>query len=309
MTSDEFEASYLGATLYMPVIHPRVPAFFAGETPFPAPSVVLCLEDALGESDVARGVAALRAMLAGRAGAHGARLYVRPRSLDMAWRLADLPGIGQVEGFVAPKIGVDAVAPWMALAGEADLRIMPTVEDTEFFDPARVVALRDALAAHDAGRIAAIRLGGNDLLGALALRREAGVTAWEGPLAWVLSMASSILTASGYPVAAPVYDVIEDLGTLRRELVRDVAAGFVSKTAIHPVQVPVIQEAFRVSADDLRQARAILDADARAVFRIGGVMCEPSTHRPWARRILARAAAFGVAGERAAPPAPHEAAG
>jgi citrate lyase beta subunit len=173
---------------------------------------------------------------------------------------------------------------------------MPTVESSQFFDPGRITALREVLDDYDKRYIAAIRLGGNDLLAAMALRRQSGITSWEGPLAWVLSMASSMLISAGYPVAAPVFDIITDVETLKREVAQDVAAGFISKTAIHPAQVPHIMEAFCVCGAEVDQARSILENRASAVFQIGGVMCEPSTHTAWAHRILARADVFGVLG-------------
>ncbi|MFT4714501.1 MAG: citrate lyase beta subunit, partial [Candidatus Azotimanducaceae bacterium] len=185
-------------------------------------------------------------------------------------------------------------AAWMDLAEATNIRIMPTLESAEFFDPGRITALREALDSYDKDRIAAIRLGGNDLLAAMALRRQPGITSWEGPLAWILSMASSMLISAGYPVAAPVFDIIEDIETLKREAAQDVAAGFISKTAIHPTQVPHILEAFRVSNAEVDQARAILAEGAGAVFRFGGVMCEPSTHKAWAQRVLARYEIFGM---------------
>ena len=295
MSARAFEGYALGATLYMPVIHPHVAGIVAGRRPCPAPSIVLCLEDALAETDVARGLVALRGLLEGPVA--GPLTFVRPRSLEMARRLSEMPGMGRLAGMVAPKVTPEDAPAWMALAEGADLQIMPTLEHAGYHDPARVAALRDALLGHDTARIAAIRIGGNDLLSALALRRRAGVTSWEGPLAWVLSMASSMLGAAGFPLAAPVFDVIHDMQTLAREARADVAAGFVSKTAIHPAQVPCILDAFRPGADEVAQARAILDGDARAVFQIGGVMCEPATHRAWAARTLARAAAFGAGAE------------
>lgn len=284
----------LGATLYMPILHPKVPGFLQGENAFPAPSVVLCLEDALAEGDVKNGLEVLRRVLAGAEFSTDTQIFVRPRSLDMALELASWEGIGKIDGFVAPKIVPESAEAWLDLTTRADLRLMPTLESPSYFDPARIVALREVFDGFDPTRIAAIRLGGNDLLGGMSLRREAGVTSWEGPLAWILSMASSIFISAGYPVSAPVYDVIEDVETLRREVVRDVATGFISKTAIHPVQVPVIAEAFAVTIAEAAQAEAILDNGAAAVFQLAGVMCEPSTHRGWAGRILARREIFGL---------------
>ena len=289
-----FSSYHLGATLYMPITHPKVGALLAGEIPAPSRSIVLCLEDALAESDVERGIAILRRSLSEIKTSRKGNIFVRPRSLEMAHRLAGLHHIEKIGGFVAPKIHIGNAADWMDLVSTAGLKIMPTMETAEFFDPARVSALRDIFSDYSDGSIAAIRIGGNDLLGAMGLRREKGITSWESPLGWVLSMAAAMFGASGFPTAAPVFDIIEDLETLEKEVTRDVAAGFVSKTAIHPAQVPIIEAAFRVSQSELSQAKAILEKNARAVFQIGGVMCEPATHHAWAQRILARAQVYGV---------------
>jgi citrate lyase beta subunit len=293
----DFSSYALGATLYIPVVHHRVPDYLSGMEDFPSPSVVLCLEDALAEGDVARGVATLKNLLKHSPVNSKTLIFVRPRSLEMALQLAEFSGIEKIEGFVAPKFIPETAAIWLELAAAANLRIMPTIESAQFFDPGRITALREVLDDHDKSRIAAIRLGGNDLLSAMALRRHEGITSWEGPLAWILSMASSMLISSGYSVAAPVFDIITDLDTLNREVKQDVAAGFISKTAIHPAQVTHILAAFRVKDVEVKQARAILDDNASAVFQIGGMMCEPSTHMAWAHRILARSKYFGIDGQ------------
>ena len=295
---NSFQSYALGATLYMPVVHPKVEDFLFGRAPAPASSIVLCLEDALADNDVQRGVEKIRSLCQSGPFACTAQVYIRPRSRDMARTLAGFRNIQKFDGFVAPKVLPETAAFWLDIAQGAGLSLMPTLESAVYFDPAQVAAVRDALTRHDRGQIAAIRLGGNDLLGALALRRQRGVTSWEGPLGWVLSMMSSMFVSAGYPVAAPVFDIIDDMETLRREVERDVAAGFVSKTAIHPSQVSVIESAFRVPSEDLERAQAILDSSAKAVFQVGGVMCEPSTHRAWAERTLARAEIFGQSQNR-----------
>ncbi len=287
----------IGATLYMPVLHPKVREIIQGVAAPPASSIVLCLEDALHESDVERGVTTLTGLLAAAPPRPCVRprLFIRPRSFDMAARLRSVPGICRIDGFVAPKVRVETLPDWISLLSGSELRLMPTIETAEFFDPARLVAVRDLILSGGLDRIAAVRLGGNDLLGTMGLRRQRGVTSYEGPLGWFLSMAASVLTSAGVPVAAPVFDIIDDLDTLKREVERDVAMGFVSKTAIHPAQVPVIEGAMRVSGAEQEAASAILNQEARAVFQIGGVMCEPATHAGWARRVLARAEIFGAA--------------
>jgi len=294
-----FDAYSLGATLYMPVLHPRVADILHGRLPPPAASIVLCLEDALADQDVDDGLQRLDQLMSDLPERLPVRTFLRPRDRDMALELSARAAGTAIEGLVAPKVVPETLPDWLALTRDAGLAVMPTLESACFFDPGKICALRDILDDHpkDIARLAAIRLGGNDLLSTLALRRERGVTSWEGPLGWVLSMASSILIAAGYPVAAPVYDVIDDLETLRRETLRDVAAGFISKTVVHPAQTPVINRAFQVLRADIEHARAALDSEAQAVFKMGGMMCEPATHRAWAKRTMARQEVFGVVGE------------
>lgn len=293
-----FPGYQIGVTLYMPVIHPKARAILAGEVPdFSRASVVLCLEDAVGRDDVQRGLAILREGLEERRGPGSNKIFVRPRDVAMAARIAAFPGIGKIDGLVVPKLCDAETGEWFSIARTCDLTLMPTLETVECFDPAHIHAVADLLAP-EAERIAMVRIGGNDLLSCLGLRRERRRTAYEGALGWVLPMISSILISRGLPVAAPVYDIIDDLDTLAREVDRDVAMGFQSKTAIHPDQIPVIEDALAVGGDELAAARAILNKDAAAIFQIGGVMCEPATHTSWAKRIVARHHVFGVRGEK-----------
>jgi len=301
--SNMFSAYSLGATLYMPVIHPKVPDILLGRVAAPASSIVLCLEDALREQDVERGVRMLTGLLNESVRDKEMRplVFIRPRSYDMACRLRAVRGIEMVDGFVIPKARPETLLEWVALLHGTRLSLMPTMETPDLFDPSRLIQFRDLLLTVGPERVAAVRIGGNDLLASMGLRRVRGISSYEGPLAWFMSMAAGLLISSGIPVAAPVFDIIDDLDTLRREVERDVQMGFVSKTAIHPVQVPVIERVFAVLSEEVQVAKAILDNDGRAVFQLGGAMCEPATHTAWARRTLARAARFSFPRHRIEP--------
>jgi citrate lyase beta subunit len=286
----------LGATLYMPAINSRVLAVLRGEMPFGAGSVVICLEDALAEADIERGLDIVRQGLAQprESGARAGLIFLRPRNLEMARRIAAMPGIETIDGMVAPKFTLAEGYDWLELARMHDIALMPTLETAEYFDPSYVIRMREMFDAAGPEQILAIRIGGNDLLNTLGVRRVAGRTSHEGPLSWVLSMISSQFMSHGYPVTAPVYDIIGDLETLRREVKMDVEFGLVGKTAIHPSQIPVIHEALRVNPPELAAAQAIVADGAEAVFKVDGIMCEPATHRAWARRIIARSEYWGV---------------
>jgi len=68
--------------------------------------------------------------------------------------------------------------------------------------------------------------------------------------------------------------------------------GFVGKMAIHPAQVPIINEVFTPSAAAVGHAQSVVDAFAAApgagVVGIGGVMYD-RPHLVRAKQLLARA--------------------
>ena len=99
---------------------------------------------------------------------------------------------------------------------------------------------------------------------------------------------------SGFNLSAPVFEYLNDIETLQREVEEDLAHGLIGKTAIHPDQVPLIHACYRVHASDLEMASHILRDDAPAVFRMYDSMCEPATHRNWARNLCKSASCFGL---------------
>ena len=233
---------------------------------------MICLEDALHENDIERGLAGLKASLKLRKElgklSQRTMVFIRPRNIGMAHLITEMEGFETVTGLIVPKMNLANGPGWLDLARDRNTLVMPTLETAEYFDSGYTAAVGDMFIAEGMDRIMAVRLGGNDLLNVLGLRREPGVTSQEGPIGYVLSMMSSQLMARGFPVAAPVYDVIHDRETLAREVSMDVARGFIGKTAIHPCQIPVIHDAFKVSRDALEMAKAILEDGAGAVFQI-----------------------------------------
>ncbi|WP_194832885.1 CoA ester lyase [Nocardia sp. XZ_19_369] len=75
-------------------------------------------------------------------------------------------------------------------------------------------------------------------------------------------------------VDAPVFD-INDIGGLREESARAQALGFSGKIAIHPRQIPVINEVFSPDAGTLEKAKRIVSAGLstnRRIAVVDGVM-------------------------------------
>jgi citrate lyase beta subunit len=145
-------------------------------------------------------------------------------------------------------------------------------------------------------RILGLRIGGNDLLNLLGLRRARGATIYDTPLRGVIADLACIFQPAGYRLSAPVFERLDTPEVLAREVEADLQHGLVGKTAIHPAQVRVIEALYRVTREDYEMASAVLAADAAAVFKLHDTFCEPVTHRRWAVGMLERARVFGVGG-------------
>ncbi|MNN45948.1 hypothetical protein D3C76_1055450 [compost metagenome] len=171
---------------------------------------------------------------------------------------------------------------------------MPTLETSDVYDPGAMVELGQALKANLNQRIIALRIGGNDLMGCLGLRRNPATTLYNTPMSYVIPMLAGVMGAQGFALTAPVFEQLATPHLLREELKLDIAHGLVGKTAIHPSQISIIQDTLRVSLEDLNCAKLIVNDVAPAVFKHNDAMCEPATHYKWAVNILERAKWHGV---------------
>ncbi|MCD5993250.1 HpcH/HpaI aldolase/citrate lyase family protein [Pseudomonas sp. CDFA 602] len=289
----------LGATLYMPATRDDILDVVFGEKLPELRSLVVCLEDAVALIDVDTALLNLRQVLTriqdrGGRPANGPLLFVRPRDAAMARILNDWPLMAHVDGFVVPKLSLSSLTSWEQAVTNPALALMPTLETPDVFNPTAMVEFGQALKANLNDRIIALRIGGNDLMGCLGLRRNPAMTLYGTPMGYVIPMLAGVMGSQGFALTAPVFEQLATPDILEQELALDIANGLVGKTAIHPSQVNIIQNAFRVSLEDMNSARMILNSVAPAVFKYNDAMCEPATHYKWATHIMERAKWHGV---------------
>ena len=144
-------------------------------------------------------------------------------------------------------------------------------------------------------RLAGLTWGAEDLsveLGAQANRDAQGHFLDPYRFARVLCLAAA--ASAGVPAIDTVYVDFRDETGFRRECEEALRDGFTAKMAIHPAQVPIINEVFTPSAEAVAQAQAIVDAFAKGpgagVVNIGGVMYD-QPHLKRAQQLLDRASA------------------
>lgn len=288
------DATELGASLYLPATRTDLLQIVRGEKLSAVRSVIFCTEDSVHARDVAQAVENLRAPLAALHPAQQMR-FVRVRNPAVLRQVLALPGVEQLDGFVLPKVTRSEFPEYLRLLRGTAHLLMPTLETKEAFDEREMIGLRRVLDRDGLReRVLALRIGGNDLLSLLGMRRPRGRTLYQTSLGQVIARLVTTFKPSGFNLSAPVFEYLNDLETLQREVEEDLAHGLIGKTAIHPDQVPWIHACYRVHAADLEMAERILCEDAPAVFRMHDSMCEPATHRNWAQRLCKSAICFGL---------------
>jgi citrate lyase beta subunit len=259
-----------------------------------ADAVAFDLEDSVDAAQKERARTLIAAYLSHPAPSEALR-FVRFNAVETAAGRADLEFFRDVTGFdgiLLPKVETPATLEAVgrmfgsrAVAGAVP-PLLPLLESPRAILRAADIAAADAL-------VAALLFGAEDLTAQLAVPRT--VDGEE----LVFSRAQIVLAAAAVGAEAldAVFTNLDDLAALQRDCERARAVGFRGKMAIHPRQVPVINQVFTPSPADVERARRMVDAyeTARAagegVTRMDSEMIElPVVER--ARRTLALAARY-----------------
>lgn len=290
-------AKSLGASLYVPANHKDLAEIANGYLIPQARSLIFCTEDAIADRELSYSLFNLSVVLANMRVDVAADRFVRVRNTEVLERVLAMPGADKLTGFVLPKITRHNFDNYYRLLRHTEHVLMPTLETAEAFDDQEMQGLRTVLEAPGVRhRILALRIGGNDLLALLGLRRPRGMTLYRTPLGPVISRLVTTFRPYGFMLTAPVFEYLDLPALLDQEVIEDLAHGMIGKTAIHPTQIAPIEQHFKVSPQDLAVARAILDQSAPAVFRMNDAMCEVATHRAWAERTVEQSRLFGFHG-------------
>ncbi|MCG7360245.1 CoA ester lyase [Roseomonas sp. ACRSG] len=279
--------------LFVPVTAER---FIAKAHTRGADGIILDLEDAILPAHKAEARAAVAAAVP-RVSQGGADVVVRiNRPLELAVpdiEAAVMPG---VSALMLPKVmGPEHIRLLSELVAAREEAIGMEVGHTRFI---ALIETPDALprlfaiAAADP-RMAAMSVGGEDMateLGASPSPDSMYVWAMQGIAA---SRAAGILPMGSMGNFAQ----IGDPESYRAGLKRGRGLGFATASCIHPSHVPIINEEYGASAEEVDRARRLLSAfEAAAAEGLGAVAFEgsmidlPIVNR--ARRLLERAAAW-----------------
>ncbi len=285
------DALELGGTLFVPGVHKYLTAIVNGEK-FPSlRSMVIDLEDGIHTDQRRDGLNKVHRLLSHLKAADLFR-FIRPDSPDTLEQLLAMEGIDQIDGFVLPKVGLDNARNYLDLLEGTGFCFMPSIEGRELFDPNALIELRNVLLPYQ-HYIPVIRFGAEDMFRQLGLRRECDVSLYDMAAAsMVIGSLLGTFKPYGFDIAAPVYRCYKDHEGFKRDVMRDLQEGLVSKTIIHPDQITLLEECYRVDEESYDAALKLVETK-EAVFSQEGAMAESTTQSPWAERILKRAALYG----------------
>ncbi|MFC7792082.1 HpcH/HpaI aldolase/citrate lyase family protein [Streptomyces cinereoruber] len=216
-------AAALGATLYSPATRPRLADAVRKQAARGVVSMVLCLEDSIGDADVEAGednlVREFAELAAG--GTDVPLLFIRVREPDQITDLVDRLGetIHLLSGFVLPKFTEHRGRAFLEALVEAErtsgrrLFAMPVLESPELLHlETRVETLAGIASITDKYRdhVLALRLGVTDFCSAYGLRRSPEMTAYDVKVvAHVISDVVNVLgraDGTGFTITGPVWE-------------------------------------------------------------------------------------------------------
>ena len=249
--------------LYVPGDRPAMLAKAAGRG---ADMLILDLEDAVAPSSKAEARTILAEAIPELLAA-GSALAVRVNSEpeEQEADLAAIAGTG-IEMLVVAKAtadGIRAVTERSRETGLSSLRLIALIESAQ--------GLWEALPIARHPWVVNLATGEEDLAADLGVDYRGDPMLWH-PVRSRLVWASA---AAGLPGPnGPVWTAIRDLEGLIESTLHLKRCGFSSRSAIHPAQVPVINEVFTPSPQELESARQMVDAYDQALSEGRGAILD-----------------------------------
>ena len=285
----------VGALLYCPANSTKIVKYLMQEKFGTQYSLALCLEDTINDDFIEDAEIQLVHTITDLfylkdKGFFIPKIFIRVRNPGQITALTGRMGEASnlITGFIIPKFSLE----------NADMYI-------DIIPPHNRInvlyALKEKLNTIEE-HVLNIRVGGNDLCHMFGFRRHSNESIYQiKPIADIFS---DIVTIFGmdYVLSAPVWEYYSgdgwDIG-LAAEIQQDKLCGFVGKTVIHPNQIPVVNQCYKVSEKDYKDAKAILNWNSKSESLVAGSvdkerMNEYKVHSNWAKKILILAEVYGI---------------
>ncbi len=309
----------VGALLYCPANNYKIVNSIVNEKFGKNFSLALCLEDTISDNCVAEAesilVTSLKSIHKERAVREFflPKIFIRvrnaPQMIDLVKRLGKVSEI--VTGFIFPKFCLENADEYISAVLNINLERRTPFYFMPIFEHSSIIHLQNryeilyrlkAKLDRVENLVLNIRVGGNDLCHIFGFRRSATQSIHD--IRPISSIFSDIITVYGadYVISAPVWEYYNgnnwDSG-MEQEIMQDKLCGFVGKTVIHPKQIAVVNNAYKVTQKDLDDALSILKWNKHTNALVSGSvtkerMNEFKTHSNWALKTVMLSRVCGV---------------
>lgn len=313
----------LGGLLYMPATNVKIADEIINKRYSYLKSLVLCLEDSIGDAMVKEAEKCVKKILGKLWKAINENkltinelplIFIRVREHGQMTRIVKncKDTIEMITGFILPKFSKVNAAKYIdefqtvSSKVNFNMYVMPIIESKDvMYKQLRMENLLyiDEAIKCIAQNVLGVRVGGTDFCNIYGLRRSINTTIWD--IKVVADCLADIINVfeRSYIVSGPVWEFFDSHTStqwatgLKKELFYDRLNGFIGKTAIHPSQLPIIQESLIVPYYNYKDAINILGASSEIGVKKGfgnNKMNEVKTHTNWAKKIVCLSNVYGV---------------
>lgn len=137
---------------------------------------------------------------------------------------------------------------------------MPSIEGFELLEYVKLQELKQCILTYK-HKVLLVRFGLEDMLKQLSMKRTCNDSVFDLAVGnAVLGNFIGIFKSAGFAVSGGVYPCFEDEAGFLYDLKRDLKEGLFSKTIIHPKQIALVNEFYKVSKQEYNEATEILNA-------------------------------------------------
>ncbi len=282
----------LGATLFVPATHKSLNSIVC-DLKYPAlKSILIDTEDGITQDESETALQNIENLLEIYKPKE-LLVFIRPRNIKTLKKIITLEGINKIRGFILPKFSLSNAAEYLEVFDSLDFSLMPSIEGEELFNHAKLHELKELLLPYRE-KIILVRFGLEDMLKQLKMKRSCEVSPFD------VSITSSVLgnfiatfKSAGFDVSGGVYPCFKDVDGFVKDVKRDLLEGLISKTIIHPNQIELVHEQYRVSREEFDNAMEIC-VSQEAVFAQNANMAEVITMKPYSQEIVLRGEVYGL---------------
>ncbi|QOP42227.1 HpcH/HpaI aldolase/citrate lyase family protein [Sulfurimonas marina] len=282
----------LGGTLFIPASHKNLNEILYHNKYPELKSLVVDFEDGLEQAELSSAYKIVKSLLDKRQ-SKSLYLFLRPKDQNHLKELLKISSIDTVDGFILPKFSLTNAQEYLELLEGTNFYIMPSIEGKELFDSEKLQCLKKLLITNKQ-KILLVRFGLEDMLRQLAMRRGCDESIFDFSVTnVVLGNFLSIFKSEGFAISGGVYPCFKDEEGFKKDVLRDLKEGLFSKTIIHPNQIAVVNELYKVNESEYKEAREMQER-TQVVFNQNGKMAEKHTMLGYSELVLQRAEIYGI---------------